>query len=162
MHSDARGVFQEAYNKQTLLELGIDTVMVQDNQSVSQRGVLRGMHLQRKPHAMAKLVRVSHGSIQDIIVDCRPDSASYGKHLSVILTAKQGNQLFVPRGCAHGFLALEDNTVVNYKCDNYYAPQSEAGFNALSPELDLPWQITEGVLQSDRDAALPDYKDFAL
>ena len=101
--------------------------MYQDNESISSKGVLRGVHYQKGKYAQAKLVRVAKGSVQDVVVDIRPNSTTYGKHYSIILNAQNNTQLFIPRGFAHGFLVLEDNTIFNYKCDNFYNKENESG-----------------------------------
>ncbi|MDR2911811.1 MAG: dTDP-4-dehydrorhamnose 3,5-epimerase [Alistipes sp.] len=133
---------------------------VQDNESVSRRGVVRGLHFQREPHAQAKLVRVSRGAILDVAVDMRRGSASFGRWVAVKLSAENRRQLFVPRGFAHGFLALEDETVVAYKVDDYYAPECDAGVLWCDPALGIDWGIEVGAaVVSAKDAGLPGLED---
>ena len=117
---DSRGYFYEGYNKKSFLELGVNADFVQDNQSKSNYGVLRGLHYQLEPFAQAKLVRVIKGSVLDVVVDLRKKSKTYGKYILEELSEYNNHQLFLPKGMAHGFLTLEDNTIFFYKCDNYY------------------------------------------
>ena len=125
---DKRGSFFEVFNKKIFEEkIGLKINFVQDNQSISQRGVLRGLHLQKGEFAQAKLVRVIKGKVLDVAVDARKNSPTYGKHFSIELSEKNNKQLFVPRGFLHGFATLEDNTIFSYKCDNYYEPEAEGG-----------------------------------
>jgi len=153
---DDRGSFFESFNKQKFEELtGLQVNFVQDNQSFSHRGVLRGLHLQKGEHAQAKLVRVIQGRVLDVAVDLRKDSATYGQHFSIELTGEDNKQLFVPRGFAHGFSVLEDNTIFTYKCDNYYNKESEGGIKYNDPALDIDWKLhEEDVLLSDKDLLL--------
>lgn len=157
---DSRGYFYESFSDKSFKEnTGLNTVFVQDNQSKSTRGVLRGMHFQQGEHAQAKLVRVLEGEVQDIVVDLRRDSETYGKYYSVILSAENRKQLFVPRGFAHGFLVLSDTAVFSYKVDNYYNKESEGGIIYNCPNLSLPWQIEEeSILVSEKDKLLPCFK----
>ncbi|MCB9257379.1 MAG: dTDP-4-dehydrorhamnose 3,5-epimerase [Chitinophagales bacterium] len=157
---DARGYFYESFNDKSFKEnTGLATSFVQDNQSKSTKGVLRGMHFQTGEHAQAKLVRVLEGEVQDIVVDLRLDSPSYGEHFSVNLSAENRKQLFVPRGFAHGFLVLSESAVFSYKVDNYYNKESEGGIIFNCPKLNLPWQMEESfILVSDKDKLLPGFK----
>lgn len=126
--TDHRGQFFESHNNQRFKDLtGLDIEFVQDNQSVSAKGVLRGLHFQMGNFEQAKLVRVISGRIQDVCVDIRPSSPTFGKYFSIVLDSINNKQLFIPRGFAHGFLVLEDNTIVSYKCDNYYNKDAEGG-----------------------------------
>ncbi len=148
---DERGTFCETFSER---ELGLGR-FVQDNQSTSRRGVVRGLHFQRPPHAQAKLVRCVTGRILDVAVDMRSGSSSFGKWVAVELSGENRRQLFVPRGFAHGFCALED-AVVAYKCDEYYAPQAEGGVLWNDPQLAIDWGIDPAqAIVSEKDAALP-------
>ena len=124
---DVRGYFLESYNKETFKKIGIDVDFVQDNQSLSSKGTLRGLHFQKPPYAQAKLVRVITGSILDVAVDIRTDSKTYGEYFSLVLSGKNKRMLYIPEGFAHGFLALEDNTLIQYKCSDLYNKESEGG-----------------------------------
>jgi dTDP-4-dehydrorhamnose 3,5-epimerase len=156
LFGDPRGVFYETFSARVMHELGLPTDIewVQDNQSKSQPGVLRGLHFQHPPHAQAKLVRVAQGRALDVIVDLRRDSATFGQHVKVELTAAQGNLLFVPIGFAHGFVALEEDTLFLYKCSNYYTPAAEGGLLWNDPALGIVWGA-ETPLISPKDAILP-------
>lgn len=157
--TDARGAFFESFSARELAKLGITEEWVQDNQSSSARGVLRGLHFQRPPYAQAKLVRVAAGRALDVIVDIRSESATYGQHLSVELDARRCNVLYVPVGFAHGFLALEDDTLFLYKCSDYYQPGSEGGLRWNDPTLNIDWQIANPNV-SDKDQVLPFFAGF--
>lgn len=136
---DARGYFVETYNAARYATAGIDAHFVQDNESMSSKGVVRGLHWQAAPFTQAKLVRVIRGSVWDVAVDIRKGSPTYGKHVSAILSAGNGLQLFIPRGFAHGFVVLEDETVFSYKCDNPYSPAHERGMRFDDPALGIEW-----------------------
>ena len=153
---DARGYFMETY-KQSLFEEKIGNVnFIQDNESCSSRGVLRGLHYQLGEFSQAKLVRVMQGKVIDVAVDIRKSSATFGKHIAVELSGENKRQFFVPRGFAHGFLVLEDNTVFTYKVDNLYAPQAERGILYKDPEIGIDWQIDEAdLLLSEKDKIAP-------
>jgi dTDP-4-dehydrorhamnose 3,5-epimerase len=160
--ADNRGYFMEAYRASDFAALGIDTAFVQENQAMSvDRGVVRGLHFQRPPKAQAKLVRVLAGAIFDVAVDLRKDSENYGRWVGARLSAKGGEQLFVPRGFAHGYCTLEPGTEVLYKCDAYYAADHEGGIHFCDPSLAIDWPVgaDEAVL-SDRDRALPSFREF--
>ena len=156
LFGDPRGVFYETFSARLMQEAGVpaDLDWVQDNQSKSQPGVLRGLHFQGPPHAQAKLVRVAQGRVLDVVVDIRRDSPTFGQHATVELSAALGNVLFVPIGFAHGFVALEEDTLFLYKCSNYYAPSSEGGLLWNDPALGIDWNI-EHPLVSPKDAILP-------
>lgn len=149
---DTRGYFLESYN-QKKLENVIKTNFVQDNESLSKKGVLRGLHLQKPPYAQAKLIRVIQGSILDVAVDLRKNSKTYGKHYKIILSGENKKQLYVPVGFAHGFLCLEDNTILNYKCSNYYNAQSEASIAWNDPDLNIDWEINNPILAKKDEQA---------
>ncbi len=150
--SDNRGYFFESYNAEEFRRLGLRTDFVQDNESFSTYGVLRGLHFQKGEFSQAKLVRVSRGRVLDVAVDLRGGSPTYGEHVAVELTAEKGNQLFIPRGFAHGFVVLSDEAQFQYKVDNVYAPQSEATLKFDDPALGIDWQVPfEKVLLSAKD-----------
>ena len=159
--NDARGYFFESYNKKTFdAEVGpVD--FVQDNESCSSRGVMRGLHFQRPPHAQAKLVRCVRGVVLDVAVAIRKGSPTYGKHVSCLLTEDNHRQFFIPRGFAHGFAVLSDTAVFQYKCDNYYAPEADGGISILDPSLGIDWQIDPAdAILSEKDGKHPLLKDF--
>lgn len=158
---DGRGYFFESFNKRTFKEqTGIDVEFVQDNQSMSQRGVLRGLHFQKGEHAQAKLVRVLKGRVLDVAVDMRLESKTYGQSLSLELSEQNKLQLFVPRGFAHGFSVLENETVFSYKCDNYYNKESEAGIIYDDKDLNIDWLLDNEEIQlSEKDRILPRFKN---
>ncbi|MUU79068.1 dTDP-4-dehydrorhamnose 3,5-epimerase [Winogradskyella endarachnes] len=158
---DKRGYFIESFNQQTFnAKLGLDIQFVQDNESKSSRGVLRGLHYQMGEYAQAKLVRVVKGGVLDVAVDMRKDSQTFGEHISVELTEENKTQLFVPRGFAHGFIVLEDETIFSYKCDNFYNKASEAGVIYNDEDLNINWQLqSSDFILSDKDLLLPKFKD---
>lgn len=136
---DSRGWFVEQYNKGRYQAAGITADFVQDNESFSSKGVVRGLHWQASPHTQAKLVRVIRGAVWDVAVDIRKDSPTYGKHVSAILSAENKRQFYIPRGFAHGFIVLEDNTLFSYKCDNLYCKEADRGLLFSDPELGIEW-----------------------
>lgn len=139
IHRDARGFFCETYNAAAFKAIGIDATFVQDNESSSMRGVIRGLHWQEGAHAQAKLVRVIRGAVWDVAVDIRKDSPTFGQYVAALLTAENGHQFFIPRGFAHGFAVLEDHTLFAYKCDNFYCPHAERGMRFDDSTLNIPW-----------------------
>ena len=151
---DARGAFFESFSAQKMAEAGITGDWVQDNQSRSDRGVVRGLHFQRPPHAQAKLVRVATGRVLDVVVDLRTDSPTYGQHVALELDATRGNMLYIPAGFAHGFTALEDGTLFLYKCTDYYAPEAEGGLLWNDPALGIDWGVANPTV-SAKDQVLP-------
>ena len=157
---DHRGYFYESYNKERFFqETGYDVDFVQDNQSKSSYGVLRGLHFQKGEHAQSKLVRVVSGRVLDVAVDLRAGSPTYGKHYALELTGENHLQMFIPKGFAHGFAVLSDEAVFQYKCDEYYAPQSEGGVAWDDPDLAIDWQIPlEDVRLSEKDRNNPEFK----
>ncbi len=159
--TDARGYFFESYNKRAFEELVGTVNFVQDNESCSSRGVMRGLHFQRPPHAQAKLVRCVRGSVLDVAVDIRKGSPTYGKHVSCLLTERNHRQFFIPRGFAHGFAVLSDTAVFQYKCDNYYCPEADGGISILDSSLGIDWQLElpEAIL-SEKDKHHPLLADF--
>jgi dTDP-4-dehydrorhamnose 3,5-epimerase len=160
--SDARGYFVETYNKDTFAKAGIDVTFVQDNQSFSAaRGTVRALHFQVPPFAQAKLVRVLRGSVYDVVVDVRTGSPTYGRWISIELDAESGEELFVPRGFAHGFCTREGDTEVGYKVDNPYAPDHDSGIAWNDPTLGIPWPVApDDAVLSDKDRKLSTFKDL--
>ena len=149
---DARGYFYESFSEREFCEKVCNTVFVQDNQSMSGYGVLRGLHYQRAPHCQSKLVRCVMGRVLDVAVDIRHGSSTFGKHVAVELSAENHRQLFIPRGFAHGFAVLSEQAVFQYKCDNYYAPDCEGGIAWDDPALAIDWQLpTADVILSAKD-----------
>ena len=156
IHKDDRGLFFEAYNEKIFHEAGISQKWVQDNQSVSSYGVIRGLHYQLPPFAQSKLIRVLKGKILDVVVDIRRNSPTYGHVFSKKLSAKNKRQLYVPAGLAHGFSVLSETAEVLYKCDNFYNKESEGGILYSDPSLSIDWKIPAGrEIVSEKDAALP-------
>lgn len=157
---DTRGYFFEGYNKSKFNDLGIDIDFVQDNQSFSKRGTLRGLHYQNPPFAQTKLVRVLQGEIIDVAVDLRKDSPTYGKHFSILLSEENKKQLLVPQGFAHGFSVLSETAVVLYKCDQYYNKSSEGGIRFDNPTLNIDWGMDlKDAIVSDKDLVLPRFEE---
>ena len=155
---DERGYFFESYRRDLSESLGIKEDFVQDNQSFSVQGTLRGLHYQKDPHAQAKLVSVTSGKVLDVAVDIRRHSPTYGRHHKVILDAEKHNMFLIPAGFAHGFLALEDSVFV-YKCSNYYHKESEGGIHFNDSELNINWKIPENeLIISEKDMILPSLK----
>lgn len=158
---DARGTFYESYNRKTFGEItGLDVDFVQDNQSISSYGVIRGLHFQRGDMAQAKLVRAVKGRVLDIVVDIRKGSETFGKSFSVELNDENNLQLFVPRGFAHGFITLSEKAVFAYKCDNYYDKESEGGIIYNDATLSLDWHLPkEDFIISEKDLELPGFEE---
>jgi dTDP-4-dehydrorhamnose 3,5-epimerase len=156
---DHRCYFYESYNQKTFEDHNLHMTFVQDNQSLSSKGVLRGLHFQAPPFAQGKLVRVIHGSVLDVAVDIRIGSPTYGQHHGVILSGENKKMFWVPEGFAHGFATLEDNTVFCYKCTNYYHKESEGSVLWNDPELNIDWNVDNPKL-SDKDEAGELLKDF--
>lgn len=153
---DARGYFVETYNAARYQAAGIEATFVQDNESFSSKGVVRGLHWQAGEHAQAKLVRVVRGAVWDVAVDIRKGSPTFGRHVSHVLTGENGHQFFIPRGFAHGFIVLEDNTLFSYKCDNLYCKPAERGLRFDDPALKIEWPACEVELKlSEKDTKHP-------
>ncbi|MBR2326391.1 MAG: dTDP-4-dehydrorhamnose 3,5-epimerase [Alistipes sp.] len=153
---DSRGYFFESFSEREFVEKVCNTHFVQDNESKSSFGVVRGLHFQLPPHAQSKLVRVVKGAVLDVAVDVRVGSPTFGKHVAVELSAENHRQLFIPRGFAHGFAVLSDEVIFQYKCDNFYAPQSEGAIAWNDPALGIDWRIpVEKVILSAKDALHP-------
>jgi dTDP-4-dehydrorhamnose 3,5-epimerase len=161
---DARGYFFETFNQLKFNKnLGQNICFVQDNQSKSSKGVLRGLHYQEGEYGQAKLIRVVKGKVLDICVDIRKNSSTFGEHFSIELDENNKKQLFIPRGFAHGFLVLEENTIFSYKCDNYYNKKSEKGIIYNDKDLNIDWGFTEeDLIISEKDLNLPTFKSLVL
>ena len=154
--NDSRGYFFESYQSQKFAELGIDDDFIQDNEAFSYRGVLRGLHYQLPPFKQAKLVRVVSGMVQDVAVDIRPGSPTYGEYVSIILSDENKRQFYVPQGFAHGYLTLSESAIFAYKCDQYYARDHEAGIRYNDPSLAIDWQMKDAdLIVSEKDQNLP-------
>lgn len=150
LFKDARGTFHESWNETTFKELGLEIRYIQDNQSVSHKNVLRGLHFQHPPFAQGKLVRVTRGKALDVVVDLRKNSATFGKHFKIELSEEKANILWIPAGFAHGFAALENNTVFQYKCDALYNPEAEDCLLWSDSNLGIDWEI-ENPITSEKD-----------
>lgn len=159
IYNDNRGVFFESYNKQTFSLHGLVADFVQDNQSISTKDVIRGLHFQKPPYAQGKLVRVIYGVALDVAVDIRRHSPSYGQYVKVILTAEENNMLWIPEGFAHGFVALQENTIFHYKTTNYYNKNAEDALLWNDVDLNIDWQISNPII-SEKDACANPFKDF--
>lgn len=158
---DARGFFCETYNRQRYFDAGITAEFVQDNESLSMKGVLRGLHWQSAPFGQAKLVRVIRGKVLDVAVDIRKGSATFGKYIAAELSAENARQFFIPRGFAHGYLVLEDNTIFSYKCDNFYNPESERGLKFDDPKIGIKWpDVGVSFILSEKDKYHPSLLDI--
>jgi dTDP-4-dehydrorhamnose 3,5-epimerase len=158
---DARGYFYESYNKVKFTEAGIGVDFVQDNQSLSQKGAVRGLHGQADPFAQGKLVRVINGKVLDVALDIRKGSSTYGKHFSIELSGENKRQLWIPAGFLHGFSTLEDDTIFTYKVNNYYDKASEIGVIWNDPDLGIDWGIDQNTaVLSPKDELLSMFKDF--
>ncbi|WP_395671962.1 dTDP-4-dehydrorhamnose 3,5-epimerase [Phenylobacterium sp.] len=160
-HGDARGWFSETWSRRAMLEAGLEVDFVQDNQAFSaKKGTVRGLHFQTAPHAQAKLVRVLRGAIFDVAVDVRPGSGTYGQWAGATLTAEVGEQLFVPRGFAHGYCTLTDDTELAYKVDGLYSPANEGGVIWNDPEVGIAWPLDGEPVLSAKDEILPRLREM--
>lgn len=159
---DNRGVFFEVFKKKELSDfLGYKVDFIQENKSISKKGVLRGLHFQKGDSAQAKLVSVHKGGVVDVIVDIRPDSVTFGEHVKVHLSDVNNRSVFIPKGMAHGFVALYDNVVFTYLCDNYYNPTMESGILYNDPELAIDWGFDAlELIVSEKDLILPSFKEL--
>jgi len=155
---DSRGYFYESYNKKIFKELGINIDFIQDNQSFSNKGTLRGLHFQKEPYAQDKLVRVIKGSVLDVAVDLRKESPTYGKWESIILSEDNKLMFLIPKGFAHGFITLENNTIFQYKCSNVYNKESEDGIIWNDPDLNIDWGLIRPTNISEKDNVLSKFK----
>lgn len=159
--TDARGYFVETYNEQRYREAGIDATFVQDNQSCSSYGVVRGLHFQRPPYSQAKLVCCTVGRVLDVAVDLRKHSPTFGQWYSVELSEENKRQFFIPRGFAHGFSVLSETAIFTYKCDNLYHPEADGGLLLSDPDLAIDWQVPENLrIISEKDTKHPLLSDF--
>ena len=160
---DARGYFFESFSQKEFNEKVMPINFVQDNESMSSYGVMRGLHYQKMPYTQSKLVRCVKGAVLDVAVDIRKGSPTFGQHVAVELTEENHRQFFVPRGFAHGFAVLSETAIFQYKCDNFYAPQADAGIQLLDEELDIDWRIpTAEALLSEKDLKHPCLRDAVL
>ena len=158
---DARGYFFESFSEREFQEKVGDIHFVQDNESMSKRGVMRGLHFQHPPYAQSKLVRCVKGEVVDVAVDIRKGSPTYGQHVAVLLTEENHRQFFIPRGFAHGFAVLSDSAVFQYKCDNFYHPEADGGISILDETLGIDWGLTmEEALLSEKDTKHPKLAKF--
>lgn len=161
--NDERGYFYESYNKQRYFDLGLDADFVQDNESKSTYGVIRGLHFQIEAHAQTKLLRVVEGRILDVALDVRIDSQTYGSFYAVELSAENKRQFYIPKGFAHGFSVLSETAIVNYKCDNFYNKESERGVHPLDPTLDIDWMVNKkDAVLSEKDTIWPGFNDMEV
>lgn len=159
IHYDQRGYFFESYNQNIFLQHGLPASFAQDNQSLSKKNVLRGLHFQNPPYEQGKLIRVISGSVLDVVVDIRKNSITYGKHLAVELKSQDFTMMWIPPGFAHGFLSLQDNTVFSYKCTKPYNRQSETGILFNDPDLNINWNCQNPIV-TDKDMLLQKFKNF--
>jgi dTDP-4-dehydrorhamnose 3,5-epimerase len=161
---DGRGCFSESFNQKVFKEkTGLDIQFVQDNQSTSEKGVLRGLHLQKGEFSQAKLVRVIQGKILDVVVDVRENSPTFGQSFSCILSGKNNKQIFIPKHFLHGFSVLEDNTIFAYKCDNYYHKDAEDGVIFNDQDIYIDWGLSDDeIIISEKDKKLKTFKDFKI
>ena len=161
---DSRGYFNETFNKKSFNEaLGFNVDFVQDNESQSSKGVLRGLHFQKDEHAQTKLVRVIKGKVLDVVVDIRKGSETLGEQFSMILSEENKAQLYIPKGFAHGFVTLEDHTIFSYKCDEFYNKASESGIIYNDDDLNIDWVLPDTeLIISEKDVSLPKFKDAVL
>jgi dTDP-4-dehydrorhamnose 3,5-epimerase len=161
VYSDQRGYFFECYHAEKLSQLGISHTFVQDNQSRSVKGVIRGLHFQREPYAQTKLIRVTEGCVYDVAVDIRSGSRTFGKWFGIELSTENHLQLLIPKGFAHGFSVLSPHATILYKCDNYYHPESESGIRYDDPDLQIDWKVDEAsAIVSEKDRDLPYLKNL--
>ena len=161
VYYDQRGSFVETYNKKEFEKcMGQQIDFVQDNQSISKKGALRGLHFQKGKYSQAKLVRVVKGEVLDVVVDLRSESATYGEHFKIKLTENDYKMLFIPKGLAHGFLSLSNETIFTYKCDEYYNRQAEGGIVYNDSELNIDWELDPNeLIISEKDRHLPTFKE---
>lgn len=160
---DSRGYFFESFNYKKIEECIGDIIFVQDNESKSIKGVLRGLHFQRPPYEQAKLVRCIEGTVLDVTVDIRKGSPTYGKHIAIELSGQDKRQLFIPRGFAHGFIVLSEEAILAYKVDNYYAPNYESGIMWNDEDLAIDWKVKpEDILLSEKDKNLRKFKEITI
>lgn len=160
IYKDSRGYFFESFNSEKFKKAGLDFEPVQDNESRSSRGVVRGLHYQLKPSAQSKLIRVVEGMIYDVVVDIRKGSPTYGEWFGIVIDSDSKEQIFIPKGFAHGFSVLSDIAVIQYKCDNIYNPKDERGINLNDPFLNINWKVSANeMIISDKDLKHPFLKN---
>ncbi len=160
VYNDSRGYFFESFNFNSLMNQGLNFSFIQDNQSKSQYGVIRGLHFQKDPFSQTKFLRVLEGKVFDVAVDMRKSSPDFGKWFGIELSDENKKQLLIPKGFAHGFSVLSETAVVMYKCDEYYHPESESGIKFDDKDLNIDWKITKGrEIVSEKDSILPNFKD---
>lgn len=159
---DVRGYFMESFTERDFeTQTGLKVRFVQDNESLSKKGVLRGLHFQKEPYAQAKLVRVVRGRVLDVAVDIRPNSSTFGKYVITELSGENHRQMFIPKGFAHGYIVLENDTIFQYKCDEYYHPEAEGGIAWNDPQIGIDWGVDEcDIILSDKDRFRPSLSDF--
>ena len=156
VYNDTRGYFFESYNQNLLSKNNFNINFVQDNESKSNFGVLRGIHFQNTPFEQSKLIRVIHGTIQDVAIDLRPSSKTYKKYVSIILDDKNKEQLFIPKGFGHAFLTLSDSAIISYKVDNFYNQDADGGIKYDDPSINISWELNKNqIILSDKDNKLP-------
>ena len=156
VYNDTRGYFFESYNQNFLSKNNFNINFVQDNESKSNFGVLRGIHFQNTPFEQSKLIRVIHGTIQDVAIDLRPSSKTYKKYVSIILDDKNKEQLFIPKGFGHAFLTLSNTAIISYKVDNFYNQDADAGIKYDDPSINISWELNKNqIILSDKDNKLP-------
>lgn len=161
IYKDTRGYFFESWNRKTLENLGLKYDWVQDNQSKSVYGTVRGIHYQRQPHTQTKLIQVLQGTIRDVVVDLRAESPTYGQHLAVELTQETHQQLLIPKGFGHGYSVLSETAVIAYKCDDFYTPDAERGIHPFDAELAIDWRIDSAkAILSDKDARAQSFEQY--
>ncbi|MFN8277989.1 MAG: dTDP-4-dehydrorhamnose 3,5-epimerase [Chitinophagales bacterium] len=159
--SDARGYFLESFNAKTFAAAGTEVQFVQDNESMSNYGVVRGLHFQKPPYAQAKLVRVVKGEVLDVVLDIRKGSPTYGRTFELLLSEENKKMLFIPRGFAHGFSVLRNETIFSYKCDNFYHRESEGGVSPTDPALQIDWRLPREVfILSEKDQNSPTFSQL--
>lgn len=156
---DDRGYFFESYNGELFNKLGLNLNFIQDNQSLSNKGIIRGMHFQQPPHAQGKLVRVIKGAVQDVVIDIRKNSKTYGQHLSVDLTEENFTMMYIPQGFAHGFATLENQTIFAYKCTDVYHPETEGGLAWDDAAFNIQWKIEDPIM-SPKDKLYQPFSEF--
>lgn len=160
VYYDSRGYFFESYHKEKCKAIGLEDSFIQENQSLSKKGTVRGLHYQLAPYAQSKLVRVVKGVIWDVVVDLRKAMDTFGKWQGFVLSSANNHQLFIPRGFAHGFITLSDEAIVAYKCDAYYCPNAEQGIHFQDPTLNIPWEdYGKPQIISAKDTALPLFQE---
>ncbi len=163
VYQDTRGYFFESWNKKTLENLGFKYDWVQDNQSKSVYGTVRGIHYQKQPHTQTKLIQVLQGTIRDVVVDLRAESPTYGQHLAVELTEENHRQLLIPQGFGHGYSVLSPTAIITYKCDDFYAPESEGGIQPFDSDLAIDWRIEqEQAILSEKDSKAQSFAEYKV